>query len=144
MSEDYARAAGSALSLTIDGKEYRVSKFTPRDVGDLQAWLKSEIPDPRVEARKLLEGLPDAVAIEVWRTMAEEAKSWPPTLGDERGNQLLTTSTEGVARLIWVALRKYNGIDLAKARELAGVIELGEVNELVRLASPESADVPKA
>lgn len=144
MPEDYAKAVGAAMMLTINGREYQVSKFTPRDIGDIQAWLKSEIPDPRLEARKMLDGLPDAVAISIWRTMAEEAKNWPPTLGDERANQLLTTSTEGVARLIWVTLRKHNGIDLEKARELANTIEIDEVNELVRLASPESADVPKA
>ncbi len=144
MSDDYARATGSPRCIRINGSEYQVSKFTPRDIGDLQAWLKSEVPDPKLEARKLLEGLPDAVAIEVWRTMAEESKSWPPTIGDERGNQLLTSTSEGIARLLWVSLRKFNRVDLPKARELSEVVELSEINELVRLASPESADVPKA
>lgn len=144
MSDDYSRATGSPLSIEIDGREYRVSKLTPRDVGDIQAWLKSEIPDPRTEARKMLEGLPDAVAIEVWRTAAEEAKAWPPTLGDDRGNNLLMSSTEGVARLIWVTLRKHNGVDLAQARKLADHLDIEQVGTLIKLASPESADVPKA
>lgn len=144
MSDDYARAAGSPRSITIDGKEYRVSKFTPRDIGDIQSWLKSETPDPRQEAKKLMEGLPEIVAVEVWRTLAEEAKSWPPSLGDSRANDLLIGSTEGAARLIWVTLRKHNGVDLAKAREIATTIDMSDLNELLRLASPESAEVPKA
>ena len=131
-------------SITIDGKEYRVSKFTPRDIGDIQSWLKSETPDPRQEAKKLMEGLPEIVAVEVWRTLAEEAKSWPPSLGDSRANDLLIGSTEGAARLIWVTLRKHNGVDLAKAREIATTIDMSDLNELLRLASPESAEVPKA
>ena len=143
MSDDYARATGAPLSIEIDGKEYRVSKFTPRDIGDIQSWLKSEIPDPRITARKMLEGLPDAVAIEIWKTMAEEAKSWPPALGDDRGNDLLIGTTEGAARLLWVTLRKHNGIDLEKARKLTENVDLEQLTRLINLATPESADVPK-
>lgn len=143
MPDDFARAAGAPNSIRIDGKEYLVSKFTPRDIGDLQAWLKTEIPNPLIEAKRLIEGLPDAVAIEIWRTMAEESKFWPPTLEHERSNTLLTTTTEGIARLLWVTLRKNNRVDLAAARELADNIELNTITELVRLASPESGG-PKA
>lgn len=144
MSDDFARATGSPLYVTINGKEYRVSKFTPRDIGDIQAWFKSEVPDPRVEARKFIEGIPDAVAIEVWKTAVEEARNWPPTLGDERSNDLLVASSEGVARLLWVTLRRHNGIDLPQARQLVDHLDIGDIAELIRLASPESADVPKA
>lgn len=143
MSDDYARATGAGSFITIDGKEYHVSKFTPRDIGDLQAWLKGEIPDPRLEARKMIEGLPDAVAIEIWRTMASEAKNWPPTLADERGRDLLVSSAEGNARVLWVALRKYNRVDLAKARELADVIDMEQIGKVITMGFPESTDVPK-
>lgn len=143
MPDDFARATGSPNSIRINGATYLVSKFTPRDIGDLQAWLKSEIPDPRIEAKRLIDGLPDAVAIEIWRTMAQEAQSWPPSIGDERSNTLLTTTSEGITRLLWVTLRKHNRIDLAAARELADVVELDTITELVRLASPESTG-PKA
>lgn len=139
MPDDFARATGSPNSIQINGREYLVSKFTPRDIGDLQNWLKTEIPNPLVEARRLIEGLPDAVAIQIWRTMAKEAKFWPPTLEHDRSNTLLTTTTEGIARLLWVTLRKHNRIDLAGARELADLIEIDTITELVRLASPESS-----
>jgi hypothetical protein len=143
MSDDYARATGASGFISIDGKEYRVSRFTPRDIGDLQAWLKNEIPDPRIEGRRMIEGLPDGIAREIWLTYANEAKNWPPTLGDDHGNTLLTTTTEGVARLLWVTLRRYNGIDLVKARELAAMVEISQINDIVRLASPESDNAPK-
>jgi len=135
-SDDYAKATGSPSSIRINGSEYRVSKFTPRDIGDLQQWLKEQIPDPKVEARKLLEGLPDAVAIEIWKTQAEAAKDWPPTIGDDRAQDLLVTTSEGSARLLWVTLRKHNQVDLEKARALAQEAEIETIQQVVRLASP--------
>jgi hypothetical protein len=143
-SEDYARATGSPRSIILDGREYQVSKFTPRDIGDLQAWLKDQVPDPRLEARKLMEGMPDAVAIEVWRTMAGEAQHWPPTISDDRSTDLLTCTTEGTARLLWVTLRRHNGVTLEEATKLAGNVSIDDLGEVMRLAGPESAAVPKA
>lgn len=144
MSDDYARATGAAGTIWIGDREYRVSKFTPRDIGDLQAWLKEQVPDPRLEARRIMEGMPDAVAIEVWKTMALEAKEWPPTLATEKGNELLTVTSEGIARLLWVTLRKHNGVDLGEARKLSNDISIEDLGHIMQLASPESDQSPKA
>lgn len=142
MAEDFARAVGSPRTIEIDGKEYLVSKFGPRDIGDLQAWLKDQIPDPRLEAKKLIDGVSDAVAIEIWKTMSEEAKSWPPTIFSDEGINLIMSSTEGVARLLWVTLRRENRIDLARARDLVDDVGLDQIGKLIELASPET-EAPK-
>lgn len=145
MADDYARATAAPNSIRLAGRDFLVSKFTPRDIGELQAWLKSEIPNPREEAKRLIQGVPDAVALQIWRDLNEEAKDWPPSFGSEKATNLLVTSPEGNARLLWVTLRKHNpGFDLAAARTLVESIELDRIHDLIAKASPEAATDPKA
>lgn len=144
MSDDYARATGRPGYITIQGVEYRPKKFSPRDIGDLQAWLKQQVPDPRLMARELCAGLPDAVALAIWRDLSEQAKDWPPTVMSVEGNKLLMLTFDGNAMLVWVALRKYQAdVTWEKAKTIAETIELDEISELIRLGFPEETFVPK-
>lgn len=144
MADDFARSTASPRTITLAGREYLVGKFSPRDIGDLQAWLKEQIPDPRREAREFMEGLPDAVAIEVWKDAVERSKEWPPTIQSTIGFGLLTTSHEGNARMIWVTLRRHNpGFTLDRAREIADLVGLDDINRLVSYASIDGDGVPK-
>ncbi len=145
MSDDYAKAAASPRGLRIGGAEYLVGKFTPRDLGDLGAWLKDQVPDPRLKARELCAGLSDAVALAIWRDLSDEARDWPPSIESYQGNRLLLGTYEGNARLLWVGLRRHNpGVTLEVAARLAEHITLDEVSALVRLGFPEETFDPKA
>ena len=141
---DFARATQAPRDFTLDGKRYLVGKLTPRGLGDLQAYLKDAIEDPRIVARKQMEGLPDAVQVEIWRQACEAAKDWPPSIGDERSiSQLL--SAEGQARFLWVLFRRHNdGFTLERAREISDRYELGmeEFNRLMELAGPNEVGDP--
>jgi hypothetical protein len=143
--DDFGRATAAPGSLRINGREYLVSRFTPRDIGDLQQFMKEILPDPRSRVRELIRDLPESVALQVWKDMNAEARDWPPSFGSEQSTSILTTTFEGNARLLWVTLRKHNpGFDLNAARELAGVVEFEDINRIIALASPESAGDPKA
>ena len=144
MAEDYAKATAAPGHVTIGEVTYRASKFGPRDLGDLQAWLKSQVPDPRLMARQLCEGLPDAVALQIWTDLSEEAKDWPPSLTSEIGNNMLLFTHEGAAQVIWVCLRRYNaGVTLEKAREMAAIVSNEELASLLNAGFPEPTFSPK-
>ncbi len=96
-------------------------------------------------ARELCAGLSDAVAIAIWRDLADEAKDWPPSIESREGNRLLLMTYAGNARLLWVALRRHNpGITQETASKLAEHITLEEVAALTRLGFPEETWDPKA
>ena len=80
MAEDFAKLTASPVPIVIQGVQYLVGKFSRRDLGDLQAWIKSQVPDPRLMAREICAGLSDAVAIRVWEDLSREAELWPPFL----------------------------------------------------------------
>lgn len=144
MADDYAKATARPGYVTIGGTEYRPKKFGPRDIGDLEAWLKREVPDPRLMARDLCASLSDAVALEIWRELSQEAKDWPPKLTSAKGNQLLMLTHEGNAMLLWVSLRKYHAdITLDKARTMAEDVTLDEIGEVLRAGFPEESFLPK-
>lgn len=145
MADDFAIATASPRRVTIAGGEYLVGKFTPRDLGDLQAYLKESTPDPRLKARELCRELPDAVALRIWLDLNEEAKDWPPSPFSTEGNRALTTTAEGAARVLWVMLRKHNaGIDLPRAREMAESVPFGDLVRLIELGFPDEDFAPKA
>lgn len=145
MADDFAVAAASPRPIRIGGAEYLVGKFTPRDLGDLQAWLKEQVPDPRLKARELCRDLPDAVALQVWKDLREDALDWPPSFNSREGSWLLTTTHEGAARVLWVLLRQHNeGVDLVRARELVKAVSQAELNLLIDMGFPEPTFDPKA
>lgn len=143
--DDYAKATAAGTPVTIQGKSYRAAKFGPKAIGDLNAWLKAQKPDPRLMAKDLLPGLSDAVAREIWRDLWDESKDWPLMLGHPEGAQLLATTSEGSAQVVWVSLRKYQpGIDLAAARAIADEMDPEEVGALIAAGFPEDSFDPKA
>ncbi len=143
MADDYAKATAAPRHITINGREYRVGKYGPRDIGDLEAWLKTQVPDPRLMARELCAGLPDAVALEVWRDLSAEAMNWPPTVESRQGNKLLMGTWEGQALLVWVSLRRHNAdFSLDEARALTKNDDELAI-EVTRLSYPEPTFDPK-
>lgn len=145
-NEDYARATAAGRLFTIDGKDYRAAKLTPRAIGDLQAYLKDVIPDPRRVARDLMEGLPESIQLNILHRAYEEAKDWPPVFGDPKTFHCFL-SVEGQARLLWVCFRKHNpGFTLEFARELSEryEMEVEDLNRLMDLVAPGEIGDPKA
>ncbi|MDR3632624.1 MAG: hypothetical protein P4L84_02240 [Isosphaeraceae bacterium] len=145
MAEDYARACGVPREVVIGGRAFFVGKLSPRDIGTLQAWFKSVLVDPRVQARERLRADPDmddALARQIWTESAVAALDWPPDLGSEIGVTLLS-SVEGQARLLHTAAcRAEPSLTLDLCRAAAGVMTAEDQLHLWELVSPgELGDV---
>jgi hypothetical protein len=144
--DDYSRACASPRTIEILGKRYLVGKLTPRGMGDLQAYLKDAVPDPRIKARELMEGLSDPVQIHIWNQAVEDAKHWPPAIQSEAGTELLL-SEEGQARFLWVMLRQHNpGFTLERAREITREWEMSaeDMGQFLGKSQPGELGDPKA
>lgn len=144
-NEDYARATGAARTFTIEGVDYRAAKLSPRGIGDLQAYLKEVVPDPRRVARDLMDGLPEAVQLKILERAWEDAKSWPPAFGDPKTFHHFL-SIEGQARLLWVCFRKHNPnftLEFARDLSIRYEMEVEELNQLMDLVSPGEFGDPK-
>jgi hypothetical protein len=144
MSDDFSKATASPSVISLAGKEYKLGKFGPRDLGDLQAYIKDAVPDPRLMARELCAGLPDAVALAIWTDLSREAQDWPPAIESARGDRILMMTYGGAVRVLWVALRRHNRFDEKDAEELAKLVTQDELNEVVRRSFPEATFDPKS
>jgi predicted Zn-dependent peptidase len=145
MADDFARATGAPVSLVLAGKEYLVYKLRPRDLGELEAWLKSVTPDPRLEVVKLIKDVPEEVGKHMWDTACAEAReNWPPRFDTADGERLLSTP-EGEARIVFQILKRgLPGLTLEQARDLAEALSAEDVAALTRAAGPGDPGDPKS
>lgn len=131
-------------AVTLDGRDYRVSPFGPREYGELRRYLADTTPDPRTVARQHMEGLPEAVQIAIWDRALAESKNWPPKLEDPNAIQRVFLETDGQALLVYLALRKTTpGLSREAAAELAERLSDDELYEVWRLVTPEPPALPK-
>ena len=142
--DDYAKAAGSPSTVKIGDRTFKLGKFTPRDLGDLQAFIKIRIPDPRLAARELCQGMSDAVALKIWNDLSLEALNWPPSLESRQGNELLMMTHEGAATVLWVALRRHNKVTEKECAELALDVTIDELAAVLSGGFPEPTFDPKS
>jgi hypothetical protein len=141
---DIASLTAAPRAFRLDGAEYTVSPLTYADIGEIQAFFKDEVPDPRAEARRHMDGLPDAVAIHIWDRAVEAACDWPPRLGDPRATALLL-SPRGMALVLRLALRRgHPGLDAAEYERLAGRMSRSDFDRLLGLAFDLEPADPKA
>lgn len=142
---DLIQATNPTRTLTLGGKDYRVPKIGPREFGELQQWLADRTPNPKDEARKYMDGLPEAVQIHMWDKALDAARSWPPQLsGDPRAIERILTDPSGQATLLFVVLRKTTpGITIEEAGRIAEGMDFDDFGNLWATVMPES-DGPKA
>lgn len=147
-AEDYGKAVGAPSRITLGGVDYRVSKQGPRIYGELQQFLKSCVPDPRLKAAEILRELPNVpneIGLRIWEEFSQQAEDWPPSLESAEGNMLLTTTFEGARQVIYSLLRQHDAsMTMEKAGQIAESITSDEVAELIRLSMPERSFDPKS
>jgi len=140
--QDLAIVSGAGRQVMINGTLYMVPKLTPSILGRINAWLKTVAPNPKDEAKERMQGLPDAVALEIWRDAVQEAKQWPPTFGSEWGTQLIL-NYDGATVVVYEVLSPANpSLTMEQARQIVNMIGLQGLDKIIELASPE-IQIPK-
>lgn len=115
-------------------------RLSPMALQEMVNVLRAKTPDPKLEAKKLIEGLPPEVAKHVWDSAMRDAPPWPPTLDSEAGKAALC-SRDGMACVIYHALRKSHGnFTREQAAELADRIDFDEFGDLLAIVMPAGDD----
>lgn len=135
MSDRITAIVPSPRRVAFAGGVFDVWPATLNDLADLQSWLDASWNDPLVSLWPQLYG-EDAVEGEprwaLLRRSLEVADVGPPAWDDDRGQELLMTA-EGVAVLVYLALRKgHPKIDAESAAKLASVLAPDEYFALRR------------
>jgi hypothetical protein len=144
MADDFAAATVAPRTFTFEGVDFKVHKLRPRDIGEIEAWMKDKVPNPKGEALIFMKGQSDAVAMHIWDEACKEAAEWPPQFENDSGQALLLTA-EGGARLVWVILRRGTpSLTLDQATEIADHMSVEDLNRLATLAMPGDPDSPKS
>lgn len=119
------------------GKTWTVRQLSPFALQEILNLLKAAVPDPRLEAKRLIEGMPPDLARHVWDEQMAHAEPWPPTLETEAGKRVIC-SPDGMACVIYHALRKsHGGFTRDQAAALAEEVDFTEYAELLKLAFPQ-------
>lgn len=140
---DIALLTGAPRAITLDGAEYKVSPLRPRDLGELQAWIKDRVPHPIDALKPHLDGLDPAERQALLKEAYKEARDWPPSIGSDKGAGLL--ATEGRGKVLEVVLRRHQpGITPAEAEALAERITGAEFVAAMNLAFGREGEAPKA
>jgi hypothetical protein len=144
MSRELADLTAAPRTFAHAGVEYPVPKLRLRDVGEMQAWLMDHVPSPLAEARRHLDGLPEAVAIHVWDRAAEAARSWPPSPESPEGMARLS-QPDGQALLVWIFLRRaIPGLTRDGSDLIAEAMSAADFARLMAAAGPGDPSDPKS
>ena len=141
MADDLTGLFGTARSFELGGVTYKVTKLKLKDIAEINQWLKEQIPDPRIAARKYMEGLPEAVACHVWDQACREP--WPTKLGSPEAGEAMQTY-EGIALLLHLVLRRCQpSLTRDQAGDLAQLMTPDKFGDLITLISPGEPGDPK-
>jgi hypothetical protein len=129
--------------VTLAGSVYQVDKLSPKHMGEFDAWLKSQVPDPRKEVLPLLKEMHSDVAKHAWDKAVEESHYWPPTFLDPQGQRLLLQTHVGQTEFLFVVLKRHqDGFTRKNAAELAEQIDYAELTTVFEALMPEDFAVP--
>ncbi len=93
--------------LVVGGITYRQSPLSAIDLGKLEAWVKSQFPDPVATGKRLAEGLPLELAREVIERAQDQANNPRWCLGTTAASQMLR-SVSGMIELLTLTLAKHH------------------------------------
>lgn len=104
---DIATLTAQPQILRVDGKEYKVHPLTFADLGELQAWVDSQFPDPfEVVSKAMNSGKFNYAQQQFMMQQAMEKATRPRhLLGTMEADELLL-SVEGTKKILVVSIRK--------------------------------------
>lgn len=143
-AENLATVSAAPRSWRHRGRDYLVSRITPRAAGLMQQLISECVPDPRKLARELMEGHTLEMQKYIYDKACEEAKAWPPYIDSPAGLAVLL-GEQGMGLLVHVALHaNHPEITRESAAAFASEMAIDELQGLLALMLPEGAKGPKA
>lgn len=140
---DVSILSAAPVEITIDGAAYKVGPLKIRELGLLQAWVKTQVPHPIEAIKPHLTGLPEVVQIAMAESARQEAKSWPPQVGSIEANRLFS-GADGEKELLFVILSKYQPhLTRADTDAMADRLSLAEFKAIADVAFGKGPDLPK-
>jgi hypothetical protein len=93
--------------LTLGGEVYEVHPLTLADLGKLQSWLDSQLPDPMAAAQRHIDAVKPTMEVQkyLYRTALEQAGRTRIFLGTPEAAQYLN-SIDGVIELLYLGVSK--------------------------------------
>src|SRR4051794_27592650 len=121
---DLATLTNTPRTLTVDGRDYRIHPLTLNDLGELQEWVNTQLPDP-VEAIADSPGfkrLPPEAQKYAIRCAVELASKGKRRLGSPEATELIN-STDGVCQLLFLTIKRGDpAFTQDDARKLSGCL----------------------
>lgn len=77
-------------TIELGGRQLRLAPLTHGDLGVLQAWIHSQLPDPVALARRLAEGMPEAVQEKILN------RAFDQVMGARKTHMLGTAEADGI------------------------------------------------
>ena len=111
----------------VENRTYAVRRLSASGVRELENLVRQRTPDPRLDLRAVVAGMPADLAAKVWEIEAAKLPAWPPPLGSPQANMVLA-SDEGKALIVHLATRRdHPEMTREKAAEL--VERLGDADD---------------
>lgn len=104
---DAATMTGAPNEIELGGRTFKLSPLTVADLGELQAWVLAQLPDPIAVARQLAEGQPAEIAKEILLSAYEDTRNGARRLGSAEANAALK-SLAGFRELLYLHGRKHH------------------------------------
>ena len=142
MSELISLARGSR-PFVHEGTEFRVAVMTPKDLGELQNWLRDHVPHPLEAVKPHLAGLPEAAQLRLLDRAYDDAKNWPPAVDDEAAWKYFLTEPGRTFYLFVVLRRATPNMTLERAEALSAKLDGYGFMRISALASGSDPDDPK-
>jgi hypothetical protein len=102
---DLATLNGRGRPLSVDGATYLLYPLTIADLGELQAWVEAQWPDPLLKVRERLDEFPPALQRELVREAAALAARPKPRIGTPEADALVF-SAAGWQEIAYLSIRK--------------------------------------
>jgi hypothetical protein len=87
------------------GREWNLTALTVKDLGEIQEWVYSKLPDPLEVAKKLAEGQDPSVVKELLLNAYEDIRHGARKLGSPESTAVLNT-VEGLCKQLLIRGRK--------------------------------------
>lgn len=142
---DLASLAATPRTIILGDSEYKISPFRLRDLSELAAYLKDVVPHPVAAMRPALEGMSSEDKALAFQGAFVEARSWPPGVDSDQGQQVLVYTQAGRAKLVYVILSRHQPeLTPDDALKIADSLTVDQFERITSLASGKEHAVPNS